>query len=194
MWVMGRIGKDNQEQNNMADEIDKPRKKAISPRSGAELPVPGPGRPKGSKDGPKSKRAQRARVTKMLSCLDQMAKLQGGDMATWLRDLCKRDPAFERWLAETYVRSNMPDAMDPDVKEVALAQSQAAGQEGNKGNATVNLIMGHLGEYAQGITAPAEPVQIGPAEGLDAEVLPPGEPEPQSEPEGEEPENGTWES
>ena len=181
----------------MADETDKVGKKQQrrleNPSAPGKpgLPVPGPGRPKGSPDGPKSKRVQKARVAKMLSYLDQMAKLRGGDVAQWLDGLCSRDPEFERWLAETYVRSNMPDAMDPDVKEVAMSQAAAAGQEGGKGSATVNLIMGVAGEYARGITAPAVSQEELPV--IEAKVLPAGEPE--SDPMREtKPEDGQWES
>jgi len=181
----------------MADEMDKRTRKRIPNPKAPDLPgllTPGPGRPKGSPDGPKSKRVQKARVAKMLSYLDQMAKLRGGDVAQWLHDLCNRNSEFERWLAETYVRSNMPDAMDPDTKEVALAHAAAAGQEGGKGSATVNLIMGVAGEYARGITAPAETVLIGEATVLEDGALPAEVPEPVPEPKREGSEGGTWES
>ena len=74
-----------------------------------------------------------------------------------------------------------------------MSQAAAAGQEGGKGGATVNLIMGVAGDYARGITAPAVSQEELPV--IEATVLLAGSEEvgPESTP-ATKPEDGQWES
>lgn len=150
---------------------DQPRRRVISPRSGAELPNPGPGRPKGSRDKPNSPRAIKYRWINEYQELCLATKADGHDNPlVWAYSEAKRlaaegSPELLIRLAIFIFQQRFPAAVDPDQARLALrlaeieAEGAAAAQDGGKGNQQINVILGELGEYGKTIMVP--PVDAG---------------------------------
>ncbi|MFH1569513.1 MAG: hypothetical protein ABIL09_16070 [Gemmatimonadota bacterium] len=103
----------------------------------------------------------------------------------------KRDERWD-WLMHLYIGRTLPDAMDPDVKDVAMAQASAQA-EGARGGLGAVTIIGFEGmeRFGRAVMAGPGPPAI---EGRVAEVLPAGQgdaEEADPRPPGEDP--GVWE-
>ena len=159
--------------DNKSAETDKPENKAISPFNGAELPVPGPGRPKGSKDKPASPRAIKGRWIREYQALAKDCKADGYENPlVWMRQECIKmaregdTEPLKRLLALIGDR-RFPYAVDPDQAEVTVrvaeieAEGARAASEEKAGGQQVNVILGQLGDYARTVmAAPAEVIDV----------------------------------
>ncbi len=168
----------------MVDEQRKPAEKSVSPPSplsGVGIPYPGPGRPKGSKDSLTAPRTLRNRWLRDYGeWCRHMEKDGYCNPLIWAYETAKKDPELLRTLVRFVFQQRLPSAVDPDradleIRVAELHADAAVGQEGG-GRQQVNLILGDLGRYAPGITAPAQvdalAGQAPPGEAVDAEAGP----------------------
>ena len=153
-------------------DTPKPKRRAISPRSGAELPVPGPGRPKGSKDKPNSPRAIKYRWINEYRALCRSTNADGYENPlVWAYAVAKRmaeqgDHELLKRLATFIFERRFPSAIDPDFADlsVRLAEVEAEGtkaaQEEGKGSQQINVILGELSNYAKAVMIPPVEAEV----------------------------------
>lgn len=147
---------------------DKPRRRIISPRSGAELPNPGPGRPKGSGDKPWSPRAIKFRYIKEYRDLCLATKADGHDNPlVWAYSEAKRlaaegDLEVLKRLVVFIFQQRFPAALDPDQADLSLqlAEIEAEGTKDAEGTGNQQKITVVLGEMSKFLP----PIQIPPAD------------------------------
>ena len=182
----------------------KPKEGVISPINQALLPVPGPGRPKGSKDRRTSPRSIKSRQDKEWKALCKYLRVKYDCDNPLIFVFQRAEKMAEDGNAEPLAQlmsllasRRLPYAVDPDQADVAVrvAEIQAEGAaEGAGAGHQVNVILGQLGEYAQSVMAPPVDVEVidvpmvEPQKELEA---PPARRRPLPELEGEE--QGPWE-
>jgi len=105
----------------MSEPVKETRKKAISPINGAELPSPGPGRPKGSKN----------EFTSKESFLEAFKELGGTEgLVEWAAKNQKNKERFYQMITKM-----LPSSIDMDVKgriEAVIVSDKFLPKEGDK--------------------------------------------------------------
>ena len=156
----------------MPGDNKKPRKKAISPINQQELPVPGPGRPKGLKDSPTCRRQLRSRWVQDYRALCKALKADGYDSPlSFIYQEARRqqeqgDSELIKWLVQLVGNRRIPTALDPDQADLALRLAEVEAEEKGaadkvSGRGSVNIFMpAQAGEYYEAITKPVIDAEV----------------------------------